>query len=63
MFFLLQRCNLQLIARYKVVEKCLSRLSFKKRAIFCVFFEDLFGNTLKYLYLCIVERKDRRAGH
>ena len=36
---------------------------FPKRAFFCVFFEDLFGNTLKYSYLCIVERKDRSAGH
>ncbi|MBR0264217.1 MAG: hypothetical protein IJQ60_10095, partial [Prevotella sp.] len=36
---------------------------FSKRAFFCVFFEDLFGNTLNFLYLCNVERKNRSAGH
>ena len=34
-----------------------------KTCFFCVFFEDLFGSTMKYLYLCIVERKDQSAGH
>ena len=63
MFFYCNAATCNSLRAIRLSEKVPSRLSFSKRAFLRVFFRDLFADMLKYLYLCIVERKDRRAGH
>ena len=63
MFFYCNAATCNSLRAIRLSEKVPSRLSFSKRAFLRVFFRDLFGNTLNFLYLCIVDRKDRSAGH